>query len=337
MSLPDLHHFKQKYKSPMDNFFTNMRVLVLGDVMLDRYWWGDVQRISPEAPVPIVQVEQNEDRLGGAANVAHNISQLGAQTHFITALGDDATAQSIASLCEQAKIHLHAHYITDHPSTLKLRILGQRQQMLRVDFEQSLPEDAAEYLLHLLTYKIQDADICIASDYGKGALQNIQAMIRLAKTQKKKMLIDPKGDDFSMYRGAFMLTPNKKEFEQIVGKCPDEATFIERAQQLRTQLNLNALLVTRSAQGMSLFSQDGHQHYTAQAREVFDVSGAGDTVIAVLGACLAAHMVLQDAVYLANLAAGLVVAKSGTSTVSWHELKPYIQKHFTNEPIELPS
>jgi rfaE bifunctional protein kinase chain/domain len=285
--------------------FQTARVLTVGDVMLDRYWFGDVERISPEAPVPVVKVGRHEERLGGAANVARNVAALGAQAGLLSVLGDDEPGLALRRLLSGSGIsgHLHAH--ASLATTVKLRVLSRQQQMLRIDFEQQ--PDGEILAAHLSEFErlLPAYDLVILSDYGKGGLTHIVRMIEIARAAGRPVLVDPKGDDYSRYAGATVLTPNRAELREVVGRWKSEADLAERAQKLRRDLRLQALLLTRSEEGMTLFT---------------DVSGAGDTVIAVLGTMLAAGRPLREAVELANKAGGIVVGKLGTATVSYEEL-----------------
>ena len=297
------------------------RVLVVGDVMLDRYWFGEVSRISPEAPVPIVKIQRTEERPGGAANVARNAASVGAQTVLLSVVGDDDAGRRIAQLAHEASINAHLHQDPAISTTVKLRVVGRQQQLLRIDFE---PAPSREVLADKLAdyEKLLDGcDAVILSDYGKGGLTHISRMIEMGRAAGKPVLVDPKGSDYSRYAGATILTPNRSELQEVVGKWNSEADLEERAQNLRRKLGLQALLLTRSEDGMSLFREGSVLHESARAREVFDVSGAGDTVIAVVGAMLAVHATMEDAMRLANLAAGIVVGKLGTATVNMEELR----------------
>ena len=295
-------------------------ILVVGDVMLDRYWFGDVERISPEAPVPVVRVRNAEERLGGAANVARNIAALGAKAGLLTVVGDDDAGRVLMRLLESSGIKPHAHTDPQLATTVKVRVIGRRQQIVRVDFE-SQPENEIllakldEFAALLPTY-----DLVVLSDYGKGGLVHIARMIELARAAGKPILVDPKGDDYARYAGASVVTPNRAELREVVGRWRDEQDLELRAQKLRADLGLQALLLTRSEEGMTLFTQTGTSSVHAEAREVFDVSGAGDTVIATLAVMLAAGATLAEAVSAANRAAGIVVGKLGTATVSYEEL-----------------
>lgn len=297
-----------------------VRVLVVGDLMLDRYWFGEVDRISPEAPVPVVRVVRREDRLGGAANVARNIVALGAQATLVGVIGDDEPGRILGDLAQQEQIATALVTQPGLPTTLKMRVLGRQQQLLRVDFEES-PHPVAINELHArLQSLLAEHDIIVLSDYAKGVLSNVHALIQMACDAGIPVLVDPKGHDYARYRGATIITPNRAEMQDAVGRWHSEEQLEQRAQQLREQLGLQALLVTRSEQGMTLFSADGRIHRPADAQEVFDVSGAGDTVIATLAVTRGAGLDWYDAVSWANRAGGIVVGKLGTSIVTAGEL-----------------
>ncbi|AZY52148.1 D-glycero-beta-D-manno-heptose-7-phosphate kinase [Bordetella avium] len=296
------------------------RVLVVGDVMLDRYWFGEVERISPEAPVPVVRVARREDRLGGAANVARNIAALGAQATLIGVVGADEAGGRIAVLASEAGVHTRLVTDPDRHTTLKMRVLGRQQQLLRIDFEEEPGQAILEGVDAALAAALSDCDVLVLSDYAKGALARVEGLIALARARQVPVLVDPKGDDYSRYRGATLVTPNRAEMQQAVGRWSSEAQLDQRAQALRQDLDLEALLVTRSEQGMTLFTQDGRQHVDAQAHEVFDVSGAGDTVLATLAVMRATGLDWADAMSWANRAGGIVVGKLGTSVVTGAEL-----------------
>ena len=298
----------------------NARVLVVGDVMLDRYWFGDVSRISPEAPVPIVHVKKTEERPGGAANVARNIASLGGQATLLSVVGDDEAGRTLAELLVKENVATHFHTDASLPTTVKLRVIGRQQQLMRIDFETLPSREVLEDKLDDFESMVDAHDMVILSDYGKGGLTHVTKMIDAAKRHGKRIMIDPKGDDYSKYRGATLLTPNRGEFREVMGKWRDESDLEARAAKLRDDLSLDALLVTRSEEGMSLFTAAGAMHEPTQAREVFDVSGAGDTVIATIGLMLAAGVDMANAVKIANRAAGVVVGKLGTATVSRAEL-----------------
>lgn len=296
------------------------RVLVVGDIMLDRYWFGEVERISPEAPVPVVRVVKREDRLGGAANVARNIVALGAHATLAGFIGEDEAATSVRQLLSEAGIQ--AHMITDvaHPTTLKMRVLGRQQQLLRIDFEEKPTATLLEALRDQVERLLAGHDVLVLSDYAKGALAQVDLLIELARKKGLPILVDPKGTDYRRYRGASLVTPNRSEMQQAVGAWSSEQELTDRAQVLREQLSLDALLVTRSEQGMTLFTGQGREHVEAQAHEVFDVSGAGDTVLATLAVMRAAGVDWPTAMRWANRAGGIVVGKLGTSIVTAGEL-----------------
>jgi len=296
------------------------RVLVVGDVMLDRYWFGDVERISPEAPVPVVRIARWEERPGGAANVARNVAALGARATLLSVTGDDEAGHALARLLDAERVETHFLRDPALQTTVKLRVIGRQQQLLRIDFEKA---PSTEVLASKLAdfERMQDtAPVVILSDYGKGGLAHIATMIERARAAGKRVLVDPKGDEWEKYRGATVLTPNRNEFRAVVGRWRDESDMTARAQALRRALALEALLVTRSEEGVALYSDEGTLTIPAEAREVYDVSGAGDTVIATLGTLIAAGAPLADAVRIANAAAGVVVGKLGTAVVSPGEL-----------------
>lgn len=302
--------------------FANARILVAGDVMLDRYWSGSTSRISPEAPVPVVKVSDIEDRAGGAGNVALNIASLTAQTSLLGLVGSDENAQVLTTTLRHNNIKTLFTPIASHPTITKLRVLSRNQQLIRLDFEESFEDADNSGMLENYKQQIDDCDVVLLSDYGKGALHDIEEFIAIANTHGKPVFIDPKGSDFKRYSGATLITPNMSEFEQVVGPCKDEAELLTKGFELLNTIGLDALLVTRSEKGMTLF-QKGEQpvHLAATAREVYDVTGAGDTVISVLAAAYAAGSPLAEATALANAAAALVVAKLGTATVSLAELR----------------
>lgn len=297
------------------------RLLVVGDVMLDRYWHGGTWRISPEAPVPVVRVEETEDRPGGAANVALNISSLGGHACVAGLVGDDGNADLLSTRLEAMGVSTHFERSPGIPTITKLRVMSRNQQLIRLDFEQGLVEVDTSGLLSRVEAALHDCDLMILSDYGKGTLNRVEELIALAHAAGKRVLVDPKGDDFSRYRGATVITPNLTEFEAVVGHCRDDAELASRGEALRERLELEALLITRSEKGMTLIRADHEPlHLATRAREVYDVTGAGDTVIGVLGLALAAGHGFPEAMTLANLAAGLVVGKPGTATLSIAEL-----------------
>jgi D-beta-D-heptose 7-phosphate kinase / D-beta-D-heptose 1-phosphate adenosyltransferase len=302
--------------------FHQASVLVFGDVMLDRYWQGPTSRISPEAPVPVVKIQESENRAGGAGNVALNIATLGARVNLLGITGTDDNGQQLASLLDNSGVHCHFLQHPQHPTITKLRIISRQQQLIRLDFEEAFHTTEMDSLYQTFDEQLAQAGVVILSDYGKGALNNPQRLIESARRQKVNVLVDPKGTDFERYRGATLLTPNLSEFEAVVGRCADDETLVARGRQLIEDFNLQALLVTRSEKGMTLIERDQDAfHLPTRAREVFDVTGAGDTVISVLAAALAAGKSLQQATVLANTAAGIVVGKLGTATVSTEELR----------------
>lgn len=302
--------------------FRSAQVLVVGDVMLDRYWHGTTSRISPEAPVPVVRVEQIEERPGGAANVAVNLAALGANAHVIGVVGQDEAAARLTQLLERRSVQHHLLSQAEQPTITKLRVLSRHQQLLRVDFEDGFPQLDADAVLTATHEYLANIGVLVLSDYAKGALRNPQALISAARALGKPVLVDPKGRDFNRYRHATLLTPNLSELEAVVGPCPDNDTLVSKGQALLHSLDLQALLITRSEHGMTLLQRNGEPlHLPARAREVFDVTGAGDTVIATLAGAIAAGLSLSEATALANLAAGLVVAKLGTASVTASELQ----------------
>jgi D-beta-D-heptose 7-phosphate kinase/D-beta-D-heptose 1-phosphate adenosyltransferase len=296
-------------------------VLVAGDAMLDEYWFGDTARISPEAPVPVVRHRSAEQRPGGAANVALNVAALGARSTLAAVVGQDERGAQLKRALEQRGVRCELHRSPTVPTIHKLRVLARSQQLLRIDAEHSLQTCADEFGA-LYERLVRQADVVILSDYAKGTLCRVEELVAAARAAKVPVLIDPKGTEFRRYRNAYALTPNRSEFEAVVGRCSDEADLLRRGEELRKDLDLDVLLVTRGEQGMTLFEQDAEPlTLPAQAREVFDVTGAGDTVIALLGAGVAAGMTAADAAALANLGAGIVVGKIGAATASRSELQ----------------
>ena len=297
------------------------RVLVVGDAMLDRYWFGNVDRISPEAPVPVVRVTREDDRLGGAANVALNVKRLGAQATLMTVVGNDEPARTLQSLLEREGVATRLGRDDKLCTIVKLRVIGRSQQLMRVDFEREPDHELLAQMLSDFEQALAESDAVLFSDYGKGGLAHIARMIELARAAGKPVLVDPKGSDYSRYAGATVITPNRAELAQVVGAWTDEADLRRRAQALRAELNLDALLLTRSEEGMTLFRANGEVlNVAAQAKEVFDVTGAGDTVIATLAAMVGCGLALSDAVPIANRAGSIVVGKFGTASVSHEEL-----------------
>jgi D-glycero-beta-D-manno-heptose-7-phosphate kinase len=301
--------------------FSGARVLVAGDVMLDRYWFGDVSRISPEAPVPVVHVKRTEERPGGAANVARNITALGGRCTLLSVVGNDEAAASLQQLLAGERVTASLHRDAALSTTVKLRVIGQQQQLLRIDFERPPSHEVLAAKLDEYERLVDEADAVVLSDYGKGALERVQEMIALARRHRKPVLVDPKGWDYERYRGATLLTPNRGEFREVAGRWADEADLARRAQKLRQDLQLDALMVTRSEEGMSLFTAQESHHEPTRAREVYDVSGAGDTVIGTLALMIAAGADLHHAMRVANHAAGIVVGKLGTAVVHPDELE----------------
>lgn len=296
------------------------RVLVVGDIMLDRYWFGEVDRISPEAPVPIVRVARREDRLGGAANVARNAASLGAHVTLMGLVGNDEAGEQVRQLAQADGIVCNVLADDTVPTVLKMRVLGRQQQLLRVDFEQAPSTQARRELYQCVRQAIHDHDIVVLSDYAKGVLDQVEELIDIATQAGVPVLVDPKGHMYQRYRRATMMTPNRIEMRDAIGYWDSEAELHQRAQRLRQDLQLEALLVTRSEEGMSLFTHDGMEHVDAYAHEVFDVSGAGDTVLATLAVARASGLGWSDAMYWANRAGGIVVGKLGTSVVTPKEL-----------------
>ncbi|HEY8521833.1 MAG TPA: bifunctional D-glycero-beta-D-manno-heptose-7-phosphate kinase/D-glycero-beta-D-manno-heptose 1-phosphate adenylyltransferase HldE [Gammaproteobacteria bacterium] len=306
--------------------FSAVRVLVVGDAMLDEYWFGDTGRISPEAPVPVVRTRATEQRPGGAANVALNVAALGARVCLVAVVGEDDRGRTLASLLEARGVRCALVRSPSVPTVHKLRVLARNQQLIRLDAEQPL-EGAAPAAATLYAAELPAADVVVLSDYGKGTLAGAAELIAAARARGVPVLVDPKGTDFGRYRGATMLTPNRAEFEAVVGACPDEAVFLERGARLRAELELAALLVTRGEHGMTLFEGDqAPLTLPAEAREVFDVTGAGDTVIALLGAGLGAGRSFAEAAALANLGAGIVVGKIGVAAVTPAELQTELHR-----------
>ncbi len=299
---------------------SSARILVVGDVMLDRYWFGEVARISPEAPVPVVRVERREERLGGAANVARNAASLGADIGLLGVVGQDEAGMVVEKLLTELKVKSYLNRDPAISTIIKLRVIGRQQQLLRIDFEEAPSDLVLRDKLTQYNALLSQYDVIVLSDYAKGSLVNVAAMIEAAKRLGKRILVDPKGEDFTPYAGASVLTPNKSELRHIVGSWKTEAELTEKAQKLRTALGLEALLLTRSEEGMTLYTNQDATHYPALAREVFDVSGAGDTVIATLAAMLGAGVALDEAVSIANRAGGIVVGKLGTAVVTKEEL-----------------
>jgi len=297
------------------------RLLVVGDVMLDRYWFGEVSRISPEAPVPVVKIERTEERPGGASNVARNATALGARATLLSVVGDDEAGARLRELIEAEQVVACLHRDPSIPTTVKLRVIGRQQQLLRIDFETLPSHEVLADKLADFEVLLADCDVLVMSDYGKGGLAHIEKMIELARAAGKTILVDPKGDDYSRYRGATVVTPNRAELREVVGRWKDEDDMTARAQALRRELGAKALLVTRSEEGMSLYQEGGVLHEAARAQELADVTGAGDTVIAALAVMLATGAALPEAMHVANRAAGIVVCKLGTAVAHREELQ----------------
>lgn len=306
--------------NPTKQQLAQSSVLVVGDAMLDRYWHGAVERISPEAPVPVVKVTREEERVGAAANVAYNVSALGAQASFLGVVGDDEPGHRLEALLRETGIRTHLKRDAGLRTTVKLRVIGRQQQLLRMDFENEPDHEVLAMQTETFGALLPQHGAVLFSDYGKGGLAHIPKMIEAARAAGKPVLIDPKGHDYTRYRGATVITPNRAELQEVVGRWQGEEDLRTKAHNLRTALGLEALLVTRSEEGMTLFDAAGELHVKAQAREVFDVTGAGDTVIATLAAMAGAGLGLRDAVPIANRAGGIVVGKFGTATVSYEEL-----------------
>ncbi len=302
--------------------FSRASVLVVGDLMLDRYWHGDTSRISPEAPVPVVHVNDAEERPGGAGNVAINIAALGAGATLLGFTGADEAGTALQEILEDHDVQCHFEALADRPTITKLRVLSRHQQLIRLDFEDGFREQDPAALLQRFEAALADARVVVLSDYGKGTLAQTQAFIEKARAAAVPVLVDPKGSDFRIYRGATLITPNMHEFETIVGACHSDPDVVQKGQALMDELDLQALLITRSEKGMTLLQQGKPAlHLPTLAREVFDVTGAGDTVISVLAAALAAGEALEDATAWSNLGAGIVVGKLGTAKVSVDELR----------------
>lgn len=296
-------------------------VLIVGDSMLDRYWYGGVERISPEAPVPVIAVTRSDERAGGAANVARNVRALGARCTLFSITGDDRDASALQALLEAEAIGCQLYRDKLVNTTVKLRVISRNQQLLRIDFESPASKDARVKLLDHYLAHLDGFDVVIVSDYGKGGLGYVQEMIAAARAKGLPVVVDPKGDDYSGYRGATLITPNRKEFEQVAGRARDNAELTHKAAAMAASLELDGVLVTRGEEGMSLVKRDGQSlHIPARAREVFDVTGAGDSVIAAIGCAFAVRAELDDALHLANVAAGIVVGKLGAATATPAEI-----------------
>ncbi|PJO77054.1 D-glycero-beta-D-manno-heptose-7-phosphate kinase [Neisseria brasiliensis] len=301
--------------------FAQARVLVVGDVMLDRYWFGDVSRISPEAPVPVAKINQIDQRAGGAANVARNIASLGGKAGLLSVTGHDEAADSLDKLMQQDGVESYLMRDEQIATTVKLRVVARNQQLIRLDFEELPHHEVLEQVKTRYQEVLPDYDAVIFSDYGKGGLTHIADMIDWAKQAGKIVLIDPKGDDYEKYAGATLITPNRSELKEVVGSWRNEDELTDKAQHLRRHLDLTAILLTRSEEGMTLFNDGEAVYQPTRAQEVYDVSGAGDTVIAGMGLAMAAGFTMPESMHLANTAAGVVVAKLGTAVCSFDELQ----------------
>lgn len=307
------------------NQFQHLKALVVGDVMLDRYWFGSVDRISPEAPVPVLAVNHRERRAGGAANVAHNIQALGAQSTLLSVVGNDESGKELMQIVRDFGAKPIFRIDADLDTTEKLRMIAQNQQLLRADFEKPPADKVLKQCLQDYADQLSQTDVVILSDYRKGGLLYVTEMIKQAKSKGVPVIVDPKGNDFSKYAGATMITPNRKEFIDVVGDFHSDAELEEKAFALREQLDLEYLLVTRSEQGMSLFTDNEHIHSAARAQEVYDVSGAGDTVIAAIAMTVSVNMNNADRLAVANAAASIVVAKVGTAVATSEEIVEHLQ------------
>jgi D-beta-D-heptose 7-phosphate kinase / D-beta-D-heptose 1-phosphate adenosyltransferase len=317
---------KQKNSGLLPDF-SKARIVVVGDVMLDRYWQGDTNRISPESPVPLVHVRNITERPGGAGNVALNIGSLGAKATLLGNVGQDGAAMTLVNILEEAKVKCCLQYLSELPTINKLRVLSRNQQLIRLDFEENFHAVDSKKLIASYQAELVKANAVIISDYGKGIASCAKKVITLARAKKIPVLVDPKGKDFGIYQGATLITPNLGEFEAVVGNCSSDKDIVKKAVALVRKLEINAILVTRGAHGMSLIQANGkYLHIPAHAHEVFDVTGAGDTVIGVLASALAVGQDLVSSAQIANIAAGIVVLKLGAATVSVPELRRAIQR-----------
>ena len=308
--------------------FNTIRILIIGDIMLDRYWHGQTRRISPEAPVPVVKVEDEDLRAGGAGNVALNIAHLGGQVDLLGVTGKDEMAQQLEKVLQQKQVNCHFHKVDSYSTITKLRVISRHQQLIRLDFEDGFPDIDPTVLQQKAQALINDVDLVILSDYAKGTLVDIPALIKIATDAGKKVLIDPKGTDYTNYHGATLLTPNCAEFEQVVGECQNNQEIEAKGRALMDRLNIHAILITRGEMGMTLLETDQPvRHIPTSAREVFDVTGAGDTVISVIASALAAKMPLEAAIHVANAAAGVVVGKLGTAVADADEIRHALNQH----------
>jgi len=316
--------------------FETAKVLVVGDLMLDRYWHGGTSRISPEAPVPVVHVNQNEERAGGACNVALNIASLGAQCTVMGLCGNDEAAVTLENLLKKVGVKPKFVRMPENATVTKLRVMSRSQQLMRLDFEDGFIGQDLTQLENVFAEQLDKHNIVVCSDYGKGSLRQVKRLIQMCKQKNIPVLVDPKGTDFEKYAGASLITPNLSEFEAVVGGCSTEDELVTKANELASEFDIEALLVTRSEHGMSLIQRDYDAlHIPTEAKEVFDVTGAGDTVISTLAASLGAGISLERAMTLSNLAAGVVVAKSGTASVSLQELEYAIEHYSANTESDI--
>jgi rfaE bifunctional protein kinase chain/domain len=324
--------FTQQHIKFLQQDLTQNKVLVVGDVMLDRYWFGNVDRISPEAPVPIAKISKIEDRPGGAANVARNIASLGGNVTLLSVVGEDEPALVLEKLLVTEQVNTVFKKDSTISTIVKLRVIAKNQQLIRIDFEEKPSHEILAEVLDNFAEIIDQYQVVILSDYGKGGLSHTSKMIEIAKAHDKIVLVDPKGSDYSKYQNATMITPNRSEMRDATGNWNNEQELLNKATELKQQLNLNYLLVTRSEEGMTLFADQAY-NYPTFAQEVFDVSGAGDTVIGTLGLMLANNASIREAVEVANFAAGIVVAKLGTATVKKEELIKHLTQHIKEQEV----
>ena len=324
--------FTQQHIKFLQQDLAQNKVLVVGDVMLDRYWFGNVDRISPEAPVPIAKISKIEDRPGGAANVARNIASLGGNVTLLSVVGEDEPALVLEKLLLAEQVNTVFKKDTSISTIVKLRVIAKNQQLIRIDFEEKPSHEILAEILDNFAEIIDQYQVVILSDYGKGGLSHTSKMIEIAKAHNKVVLVDPKGSDYSKYQNATMITPNRSEMRDATGSWSNEQELLNKATELKQQLNLDYLLVTRSEEGMTLFADQAY-NYPTFAQEVFDVSGAGDTVIGTIGLMLANNASIREAVEVANFAAGIVVAKLGTATVKKDELIKHLTQHIKQQEV----
>lgn len=324
--------FTQQHIEFLQQDLAQNKVLVVGDVMLDRYWFGNVDRVSPEAPVPIAKISKIEDRPGGAANVARNIASLGGNVTLLSVVGEDEPALVLEKLLLAEQVNTVFKKDASISTIVKLRVIAKNQQLIRIDFEEKPSHEILAEILDNFAEIIDQYQVVILSDYGKGGLSHTSKMIEIAKAHNKVVLVDPKGSDYSKYQNATMITPNRSEMRDATGSWSNEQELLNKATKLKQQLNLDYLLVTRSEEGMTLFADQAY-NYPTFAQEVFDVSGAGDTVIGTLGLMLANNANIREAVEVANFAAGIVVAKLGTATVRKEELIKHLNQHIKEQEV----